>query len=381
MRILQTISGMSASSGGPSTCTRDLLEGLESIQPNTVDLLTFTSPCGDNLGKNSRWLIEVTDDRRTPLQISSNFKQALFQSEYDLYHCNALWMYCNHLTCRYARHIGKPYILSPHGMLYPTALAIKSWKKKPMLWTWFNRDIHHASCIHATCEDEMRYCRKFGYKGPIAVIPNPVVIPQCVSMKETIDPHLTIGYLGRLDPIKRVENLLKGAAIALKNGCRSFKIEIMGSGSSEYEQFLRNETSRFGLNDIVQFVGFVSGSDKYDRLRRLRALFVPSLQENFGMIVPEALICGTPVYASLGTPWYELEQNNCGWWRDNSPETIAEVICELMSLDDEALLVKGNNGRMLIEEKYEQHKVAGMMLDLYHWLITGADKPDFCYTI
>lgn len=372
---------MSASSGGPSTCTHDLLEGLESIQPNTVDLLTFMSPRGDNLGNDSRWLIEVTDDRCTPLQISSNFKQALFQSDYDLYHCNALWMYCNHLTCRYARHIGKPYILSPHGMLYPTALAIKSWKKKPMLWTWFNRDIHHASCIHATCEDEMRYCRQFGYKGPIAVIPNPVVIPQCVSMKETIDPHFTIGYLGRLDPIKRVENLLKGAAIALKNGCRSFKIEIMGSGSSEYEQFLRNETSRFGLNDIVQFVGFVSGSDKYDRLRRLRALFVPSLQENFGMIVPEALICGTLVYASLGTPWYELEQNNCGWWRDNSPETIAEVICELMSLDDEALLAKGNNGRMLIEEKYEQHKVAGMMLDLYHWLITGADKPDFCYTI
>ena len=381
MRILQTISGMSVSSGGPSTCTRDLLDGLESIQTNTVDLLTFTSPRGDNLGKDSRWLIEVTDDRRTPLQISSNFKQALFQSEYDLYHCNALWMYCNHLTCRYARHIGKPYVLSPHGMLYPTALAIKSWKKKPMLWTWFNRDIHHASCIHATCEDEMRFCRQFGYKGPIAVIPNPVVIPQCVSMKETIDPHFTIGYLGRLDPIKRVENLLKGAALALKNGCRSFTIEIMGSGSSEYEQFLRNETSRFGLNDIVQFVGFVSGSDKYDRLRRLRALFVPSLQENFGMIVPEALICGTPVYASFGTPWYELEQNNCGWWRDNTPETIAEVIYELMSLDDEALLAKGYNGRMLIEEKYEQHKIARMMLDLYHWLITGADKPDFCYTI
>ncbi len=381
MRILQTISGMSVSSGGPSTCTRDLLDGLESIQTNTVDLLTFTSPRGDNLGKDSRWLIEVTDDRRTPLQISSNFKQALFQSEYDLYHCNALWMYCNHLTCRYARHIGKPYVLSPHGMLYPTALAIKSWKKKPMLWTWFNRDIHRASCIHATCEDEMRYCRQFGYKGPIAVIPNPVVIPKCVSMKETIDPHLTIGYLGRLDPIKKVENLLKGAALALKKGCRSFTIEIMGSGSPEYEQFLRNEISRIGLNDMVRFVGFVSGLDKYDRLHRLRALFVPSLQENFGMIVPEALICGTPVYASLGTPWSELEQNNCGWWRDNSPETIAEVICELMSLDEEALLAKGYNGRMLIEEKYEQHKVAGMMLDLYHWLITGADKPDFCYTI
>lgn len=78
-------------------------------------------------------------------------------------------------------------------------------------------------------------------------------------------------------------------------------------------------------------------------------------------------------------PWHELEQNNCGWWRDNSPETIAEVICEVMSLNDEVLLTKGNNGRALIEEKYEQHKVAGMMLNLYRWLLNVADKPDFVF--
>lgn len=50
-----------------------------------------------------------------------------------------------------------------------------------------------------------------------------------------------------------------------------------------------------------------------------------------------------------------------------------------MSLNDEVLLTKGNNGRALIEEKYEQHKVAGMMLDLYHWLLDEADKPDFVF--
>ena len=143
---------------------------------------------------------------------------------------------------------------------------------------------------------------------------------------------------------------------------------------------MRNENSHLGLNDIVRFLGFVYGQDKYDKLSKLRALFVPSLQENFGMIVPEALICGTPVYASLGTPWQELEQNNCGWWRDNSPDSIAEVIIELMSLDDETLLKKGCNGRTLIEKNYEQHKVAGMMSELYRWLIEGGNKPDFVYT-
>ena len=52
-----------------------------------------------------------------------------------------------------------------------------------------------------------------------------------------------------------------------------------------------------------------------------------------------------------------------------------------MFLNDEVLLTKGNNGRALIEKKYEQHKVAEMMLALYRWLIDGADKPDFCYTM
>lgn len=380
MKILQTISGMSATSGGPSTCTNDLLNGLEAIHPGMVDLLTFENTKGDNIGKDSRWLIEIADDCRTPLQISYNFRKSISQSNYDLYHCNALWLYCNHLTCQYARQKGKPYVLSPHGMLYPTALSIKSFKKKLMLRAWFKSDILGANCIHATCEDEMRYCRQFGYKGPIAIIPNPVVIPENVYCKKTISKQVSIGYLGRLNPIKQVEKLLQGAALALKNNCPSFAIEIMGSGNKEYEDFLRKETSRLGLDDIVKFVGFVNGQEKYDRLSKLRALFVPSLQENFGMIVPEALICGTPVYASLGTPWQQLEQNNCGWWRENSPESIANIIREIMLLDDEALLIKGLNGRTLIEENYEQHKVAGMMFALYSWLIDGGNKPDFVYT-
>ena len=106
---------------------------------------------------------------------------------------------------------------------------------------------------------------------------------------------------------------------------------------------------------------------------------VPSEQENFGMIVPEALICGTPVYASLGTPWQELNDEACGWWRDNNPETIAEIITEIVSLSNEEIIQKGNRGRALIERKYEQLRVATMMQQLYEWLLNGGDKPDFVY--
>ena len=86
------------------------------------------------------------------------------------------------------------------------------------------------------------------------------------------------------------------------------------------------------------------------------------------MIVPEVLICGTPVYASLGTPWSELNDCNAGWWKDNSLETIAGVIEDVLSKSDKQLLEMGRNGRHLIEEKYEQHKVATMMMQLYEWI-------------
>ena len=111
----------------------------------------------------------------------------------------------------------------------------------------------------------------------------------------------------------------------------------MGKYDEQYEQWLKEEVKRLRLEDIVEFVGFVSGKEKYERLSKLSALMVPSAQENFGMIVPEALICGTPVYASLGTPWGELNDCDAGWWKNNAPETIASVITEIISLSDEPL--------------------------------------------
>lgn len=383
MKILQTISSLSAKSGGPSTCTLDLLNGLYDINAE-VDLLTVSTE--DILGKGNLWLKEVPNDCKTPLKFSKNIKRELEKSDYDLYHANALWSYSSHITCKVAREKGKPYVITPHGMLYPTALSIKRWKKVPMLRLWFNKDIMQASCLHATCPQEADFCRQFGYKGPIAVIPNAVVFPEGVELKDErlelrdSQGRRQIGFLGRLHPIKKVENVLYSLShINEDTRKKMISFQIMGKYDDQYEQWLKDEVRRLHLEDCVDFVGFVSGKEKYDRLSKLSALMVPSAQENFGMIVPEALICGTPVYASLGTPWGELNECNAGWWQDNSPETIAKVILDILSKSDAELRAMGANGRKLMEEKYEQHKVAAMMSELYEWILKGGEKPKFVY--
>ena len=385
MKVLQTISGLTTKSGGPSTCTHDLMVGLQEIGAS-VDLLTVTctDPTVHNMGEGSTWLKEVPNDYRTPFVISQNAQCFLCENNYDLYHCNAIWMGINHDTCSIARKKGKPYIISPHGMLYPTALKVHAWKKWILRALWYEKDIHHATCLHVTCEQEREHCRSFGYKGPIAVIPNPVVFPEGVTLKtevSLVNGRRQIGFLGRLHPIKKVENLLYGLALLSKEEQDKISLQIMGKYDDAYELWLRTETRRLHLDDCVEFVGFVSGADKYVRLSRLSALMVPSEQENFGMIVPEALICGTPVYASLGTPWEELNKHHCGWWKDNNPSTIAEVIREVISIPDTELLEMGGNGRKLMERNYEQHMVASMMKQLYEWIVNDKlsieTKPKF----
>lgn len=389
MKVLQSIPFMLASQGGPSTCTCDLLQGLYDNGAN-VDLLTSkcSNPKDRNLGEGSQWLKEVNMDYRTPLALSNATDKYLRETEYDIYHANTLWLYPVHAVCAYARNVGKPYVLSTHGMLYPTALAVSSWKKKLMGAMWYNKDIMQADCLHATCMAELEYNRMYGYKGPIAVIPNPVVFPKFVGESPAICSKVstigkrTIGFLGRLHPIKKVENIIYALNFLEPELRNKVKLEVMGKFDDKYEQWLKDEVKRLGLEDNVEFVGFVSGEEKYQRLQKLSALMVPSAQENFGMIVPEALICETPVYASLGTPWSELNECQCGWWRDNEPKTIARVIKEILSMSDEDLRSMGRNGRRLMEEKYEQHKVAAMMQQLYDWIGNGMkaeQKPDFVF--
>ena len=155
MKVLQTIGGFSARCGGTSTCTYDLLSAVHGIQSESqIDLLTpdVTNPDDSLMGIGEEWIKAVPNDYRTPLSLSKNMSRFLEDSDYDLYHTNGMWMHINHSTCAVARMKGKPYIITPHGMLYPETLARSSWKKWPMRKLWFDRDIMNAACIHVTCE-------------------------------------------------------------------------------------------------------------------------------------------------------------------------------------------------------------------------------------
>lgn len=384
MNILQTISSFGIKSGGTTSSTYDLLSALNKEGCQT-EILTLLSPLPNDItiGNGEKWIHCLPNDAKTPFAFSKNLKNFLaYKNNYDIYHTNGLWMYCNHITAKTAKKRNKPFVITTHGMLYPQALARSRWKKELMLRLFFNKEIHCADCIHATCKTELEHIRNFGYKGVVAVVPNPVSINEVTNSisPQTKNPK-QIGFLGRIHEIKNIDRIIYAWAKLDPRIIENAELLIAGSGDAAYENELRNIVRQLNLKN-VRFIGFIEGRKKYDFLNNLSALFVPSDTENFGMIVAEALLMRTPVMASVYTPWEELNTHRCGWWVDNDIDTIKNKMQEALCLSDADYQSMGNNGRKLIEEKYSDTIVAAMMKQLYTWILNGkkaAENPPFVY--
>ncbi len=386
MRILHSIKGLNIEAGGLTTAVYDLVSALNR-NGCPSDLLSGgpLMSC-DGVIREDDFVKVCWFDNRTPYGYSRPMRDFVRQErEYDLYHTHGLWVHVNHLTGAEARRKNKPYVMSPHGMLYPQALARSRWKKKLLLFLWFRRDLAGAACVHCTCDEEMRHYRRLGYRNPVAVVPNPVPVPDYVTQWQT-DPEIgrsrqagrRLGFLGRFHPRKRVERLIE-AWSRVQEDCGDGELVLIGTGDESYIQSLKALVHRLGLNNVT-FTGQLDGQEKFAAVAQLRALFVPSDFENFGMIVPEALMVGTPVMASLGTPWQELETHQCGWWRDNSVDSITEIMRHALAADEQVLYRMGANGIRLVTEKYAENRVAEQMASVYRWILGGGSKPGCVFT-
>lgn len=377
VNILHTVDSLNPKSGGTCTSTYDLVTALN-LGKDFVDILTLQTNANDDfIFEKDKFIRSVRNDAFSPLKFSINSRRYLSSTNYDLYHINGLWLDISHAAARIARIKNKPYVITPHGMLYPQALSHSKWKKKLLMHLWYKNDLRSAACIHATCCREMEYYRQLGFTNPVAIIPNLVNIPPYVYDIKRPDDCFRIGFLGRIHPRKNVHDLIT----AWKNAGKSTddgELLIIGEGDSVYMAQLRDHVRQLGLHNVI-FSGFLSGKDKFESLASLTALFVPSDFENFGMVVPEALIVGTPVMASLGTPWEELNDVGCGWWCDNSINSLTKCIEIASKLTHSQLCEMGRKGRTFIEHNYSARVISKKMSALYNYILGDGEKLNFIY--
>ena len=288
------------------------------------------------------------------LYYSPAMRKALFAraGEFDLVHAHSVFLWPTAGAARAARRAGVPYVISPRGMLVPELIQRKSRLAK-MAWISLveRRNFLHACAIHFTSEGEREDVRRLGVSVPrAAVVPNGIDIPPLTN--EPRDPSLVL-YLGRINWKKGLDRLVD--AVARLAGAR---LVIAGRDDEGYRDTLPP-------NDRVTFVGEVAGAAKEHLLTTAAMLVLPSISENFGNAVLEAMAYATPVVVTPGVGLArDVEEAGSGIVTDGEPALLSKAIERL--LGDEALrTTMGARGRALVESRFGWDRVAAEMETLY----------------
>lgn len=269
----------------------------------------------------------------------------------------------------------------------PTLAAAKA-SKKPVVWTargalqrWEQvekRNVKAAfeavcralapkrTAIHVTSEEEKRESalRMPGFR--VEIIPNGVDVPADIAPRRTPEGALRLVCLGRLHPIKGLENILRACAISASRGDPPLTLTLAGAGDAAYTESLRALVTELGLGPRVTLLGEVKGGERAALFADHDALVAPSFRENFGLSIVEALAHGLPVIAGRGTPWQRLEEERAGLWVPNDPESLAAAVERLRAMP---MVEMGARGRAWMAREYGWARVAKDMLALYRDLL------------
>ena len=179
--------------------------------------------------------------------------------------------------------------------------------------------------------------------------------------------------LGRVHPKKGLARLVR-AWSKVEASCPGWRLRIAGPPEAGHDDELRALATALGLTRV--FVeGPIYGEAKTIAYRDADVFVLPTLNENFGLTVAEALAAGTPAISTKGAPWSGLDGEGCGWWIDHGVEPLAAALAHAMALPRGALKAMGDKGREWMKLRFSWDRVADDMLDVYLWLARGAEPP------
>lgn len=385
MRIRHFLSSLQPQYGGPTASVPVQCCGLEK-QGAEVTLVTYTEsrPFEEKLKKEG---VQIVDFERPSSRIAQvlhlPLKRLLSKGDdADIYHYHGVWMPCNHWVSKYARRHRKKTVLNPRGDLEIARINYDRWKKlkkQVVWWLYGKKDTQSAACIIATSEQEKQAVRTLGITVPVAIIPNGIemdAFPSPISHK--VHEKKTILFLSRVNPIKGIEYLLDAWKAIPSSERDNWQIHIAGnSDPKDYVKELEYMAAELGITDSVKFIGPITGAAKLEKYQNCDLFVLPTLNENFGNVVAEAMMCELPVITTKNAPWKVLEDYKCGWWIDLSVDNLVSALREAMSISDEERWEFGKKSRSCIKENFASEAVAKKTLAVYKWILREIERPDF----
>jgi glycosyltransferase involved in cell wall biosynthesis len=356
MRILELISSVNPAGGGP-------IEGLKQTaavsarRGASVEVATLDDPAAPWI-RDFPLPLHAFGPARLKYSYTPRLKPWLraHARDFDAVVVHGLWQYHGFAARQALRGTSTPYYVFPHGMLDPWFKRTYPLKhlKKWLYWPWADyRVLRDAEAVLFTTEEERLLARQsfWLYRCREAVVGYGTAAPagDAAQQRETFYaafPMLrdtrNLLFLSRLHPKKGCDTLLAAFARVAHRDAR-LRLVMAGPDQIGWQRTLVAQAEALGIAERVTWTGMLTGDVKWGAYRAADAFVLPSHQENFGIVVAEALACGVPVLTSDKVNiWREVQAAGSGFVADDSGAGTQRLLDEWLSLSEaERLAMRG----------------------------------------
>lgn len=356
LRVLNIIPSVAPESGGP---VEGLLSQLATLHGTmTFDVVSLDAPDAPYVKAfpapiTALGLEPGEPDTRNKFQRHYGYSPKLVPwlrrhvRDYDAVIAHTLWNYATWGSARVLPTCGVPYFVYTHGMMDPwfrRAYPLKHLAKQAF---WLVNEgilLRHAQKVLFTAEDERLLARGVfaghaGYREAVvgygANAPSPDVADTAEALKARFPAWAGGRYLLFLSRIheKKGCDLLIDAFAKVAPHHPDLQLAIVGPDQVGLQPVLQAQAQKLGMGDRIHFPGPLYGADKWNLMRGAEAFVLPSHQENFGVVVAEAMACGTPVLTTNRVNiWREVETAGGGLVEDDTPAGISRLLNRWLAL-------------------------------------------------
>lgn len=302
---------------------------------------------------------------------SAGLRDALAASDAQIIHHHSLWLRTVHYAHQQAKRSGVKFVVSPRGMMSAWAWRHRGWRKK------FARALIHPNALenvdgwHATSPEEANDIRDLGFNQPVCVAPNAVDAPAdtdviaaaahwATACPETTKRPVALFY-SRFHQKKRVIELID---LWLERAPRDWLLLLVGIPQDYAPAVLEAYITRMsGAGRVRVFTG-INRPPPY----AVASLFLlPSHNENFGLVIAEALAHGVPALVTDTTPWQGLNTDGRGWCVPWS--AYGDALVAATAEDSYALRERGRRAREWVLREFSWDRSARDLAQFYQRLV------------
>ncbi len=299
-----------------------------------------------------------------PSQVSRSLWAALKKQarSFDVVHLHTWWNLLIFRSIKILKNQGIPCIISVRGMLSNYSFGHRKTLIKKVFQETTGVQLLRGVGLQATSEAEAEELsrRSKRPKEEVDIIPNLLSLTQAQQFKGPPSGYV-LGLLSRLHHKKGIDILLEAVARVPD----VTKLIFGGTGDADYEAWMRGEIRRLGLEDRVEFAGWISDKDKPAFFSRIHVFILPSYNENFANVVAEAWSLAKPAIVSTGVGLQQfLDKYDAGWSCEPNIESVANAI-RLAWQEKAQWHVKGNAALHLVQQQLNGPQLVQAYITMY----------------